>query len=118
MKTLRLLCCFLLLAASPAYAGMAGASHGSPHGGMIGFDHLDTDKDGSLSRDEFGAMMRGSTHPDNKDSAFKMIDTDGDGGISPQEWDAFKESHAKAMGKHGQPAESPDCAPDGNKTVQ
>lgn len=118
MKTLYLLCCFLLLAVSPAYAGSAhGGSHASPHGAMMGFEQLDADKDGRLSREEFGAMMHGSAHPDNKDAAFKMIDTDGDGSISPQEWDAFKESHAKAMNKHGQPAGNAECMVD-NKTAQ
>ncbi|GAB7079937.1 EF-hand domain-containing protein [Megalodesulfovibrio paquesii] len=98
MKTFSLLCLLLLVAAAPAYAGMP-AGHGH---GMMSFDKLDADKDGKLSRDEFNTMMQGSAHPDNKDAAFKMIDKDGDGSISGPEWEAFAESHAKAMGKHNQ----------------
>jgi hypothetical protein len=49
---------------------------------------MDTNKDGSLSFDEFAESSRKQLR-----GGFDMIDTDGDGLISSDEWAAFLEVH-------------------------
>lgn len=85
---------------APAMPGMGGGSDGGSR-----FDAVDTDKNGSLSPEEFKKGF-----PSMTDAAFKAIDADNDGGISHEEWAAFMRRHA--MGKAGAP--SGGMAPSGN----
>ena len=71
--------------------GMGGGA-----GGGSRFDAMDTDKNGSLSQEEFKKAF-----PNMTDAAFKTIDADGNGGISHEEWADFMRQHA--MGKAGGP---------------
>ena len=76
---------------APAMPGMGGGA-----GGGSRFDAMDTDKNGSLSQEEFKKAF-----PNMTDAAFKTIDADGNGGISHEEWADFMRQHA--MGKAGVP---------------
>lgn len=84
---------------APAMPGMGGNT-----GGGSRFDAADTDKNGSISPEEFTKAF-----PRMTDAAFSAIDTDGDGGIGRKEWDAFMRRHS--MGKAGAPR---DGAPSGD----
>lgn len=76
---------------APAMPGMGGGA-----GGGSRFDAADTDKNGSLSPEEFKKGF-----PNMTDAAFSAIDADKSGGISHEEWAAFMRQHA--MGKAGGP---------------
>lgn len=76
---------------APAMPGMGGGA-----GGGSRFDAVDTDKNGSLSPEEFKKGF-----PNMTDAAFSAIDADKSGGISHEEWAAFMWEHA--MGKAGGP---------------
>lgn len=76
---------------APAMPGMGGGA-----GGGSRFDAVDTDKNGSLSPEEFKKGF-----PNMTDAAFSAIDADKSGGISHEEWAAFMRQHA--MGKAGGP---------------
>lgn len=52
------------------------------------FKKLDTNKDDSLSLDEFKASPRGKKDPVKAEAAFKKMDTDASGGLSLAEFKA------------------------------
>lgn len=69
------------------------------------FAAMDTDKNGSVSREEFFAAQ-----PNMKEGAFAALDTDGDGAISLPEWLVFASGH-------GKPEEHPtEQHPEGSQT--
>ncbi len=54
------------------------------------FDAMDTDKNGTVSWEEFQAAM-----PQMRQPAFEAIDADSDGAMTGAEWDGF-------LGRHGE----------------
>ena len=52
------------------------------------FGDMDTDGDGSVSREEFGAYFQ-----DADQTVFAALDMNQDGGIDHDEWHAFKKAH-------------------------
>lgn len=63
------------------------------------FQKMDTNKDGSVSKEEF---MK--AHPGMTDGAFNALDTDKSGGIDKDEWTKFMHSHSMSMRQSGHPA--------------
>lgn len=63
------------------------------------FDAMDTNKNGTVSWEEFEAAM-----PQMRKPAFEAIDTDSNGAMTAGEWDAFLNHHGqggKGMGGSG-----------------
>ncbi len=87
------------LGTSLTYAD-CGKAHGDSNPHKMGkisatnFEDLDTDKNGSVSFEEFKAVF-----PRTQEAGFKMLDKDGDGQLNEAEWAAFKDAH-KGMGNY------------------
>ena len=56
------------------------------------FNNFDTDKNGSISLEEFKAK---SKNPENADKHFARLDTDKNGSLSPEEFSARKPANPK-----------------------
>lgn len=89
-----LLAVLALLAPAGAASAMPGAGGNAMDAAKATFAKADTNRDDSLSKEEFMAAFSGM-----KDEAFTAIDTDRDGKISRQEWQTFAISHS--MGREG-----------------
>ena len=72
-------------AAAPAFAAKGEGKHGPRHAAMI--EHLDSDKDGKVSLDEFKT---------NASSAFKTFDADGNGQVTRDEIKVRREAFKDA----------------------
>ena len=86
---------YMLAASDPAPATQAKAGEGKCGEGKCGIAHVDTDKDGRVSRAEFD-----TAHPD-KSGQFAKIDTNQDGFVDEAERTAFHASKA-GEGKCGE----------------
>jgi Ca2+-binding EF-hand superfamily protein len=75
---------FLTLAGSLLLAGPAAAGDAKKKDGKLAFSHLDKNKDGFISLEEFRDSALGKKAK-NPEKAFKRIDTNGDRKISPEE---------------------------------
>lgn len=89
----------LLFVAAPAFAQDAPANPPAPQGehrggGGRGFDAMDTDHDGKVSREEWTAAGRNPKR-------FDMIDADHDGQITREELRAFIEKMRAERGANG-----------------
>ena len=105
--TLTTLSLAIALAAGSALAADAPATQakGGEHEHMAGhmFEETDTNKDGTISKDEWRAKG---------DKLFAEIDTNKDGKISPDEMKAHREAmHKKFMDRHEKMGEHEDSKP-------
>lgn len=103
MKSTLTLLSALALAGSLAFAQEAPArpkkgpgKDGPPPPERV-FKKLDTDKNGSLSHEEFKAGPRAQKNPEKAEEAFKKMDANSDGSLTLEE---FKAGHPK-KGEHG-----------------
>lgn len=67
-------------------------SMGGPEAMQKRFNLLDTDHNGTISREEFSSSM-----PNMNKQAFDVMDTDHNGHLDQKEWENFRKSH----GNHG-----------------
>lgn len=65
------------------------------------FEKLDTNKDSSLSLDEFKAGPRAQKDPSKAEEIFKKIDADNSGGVSLEEFKAHRPAKGGGHGKGG-----------------
>lgn len=80
------LCAVLLFFVSCAPSSSSGDASVASQGGRPSFETLDTDANGSVSLEEFSALLagRGSGGPD-PSQVFSMLDTDGSGDLNREE---------------------------------
>ena len=79
------------VAAAALVLGLFFVQHALAMPGADRFATADTNKDGSLSPEEFKAAF-----PSLKSEAFSLIDKNGDGRVDQEEWLAFSSGHGMA----------------------
>ena len=96
MKLLKVFIIAALFSAGLIGMSMAGHYHHGYGMKMSAMSDLDTNRDGSISFEEFNAP-----NTEKMKKAFKMLDTDSDNVISEAEWDDFLRVHGYGSTSEG-----------------